>query len=48
MERYSRQVPLIGVDGQRKLATSSALIVGVGGLGSAVALYLTAMGIGKL
>jgi len=48
MERYSRQVPLIGVDGQRKLATSSALIVGIGGLGSAVAFYLTAMGIGKL
>jgi len=48
MERYARQIPVIGVDGQRKLATSSVLIVGVGGLGSAVALYLTAMGVGKL
>ena len=48
LERYDRQIPVIGIDGQRKLAQSSVLIVGVGGLGSPVSLYLAAMGIGKL
>ena len=48
--RYSRQIviPEIGAEGQRKLAESSALIVGAGGLGSAALLYLAAMGLGKL
>ena len=50
MERYSRQtmLPEIGVEGQKKLLNASVLIVGVGGLGSAISLYLTAAGIGRI
>lgn len=48
--RYSRHllIPEIGLDGQRKLKASSALIVGTGGLGSPVALYLAAAGVGRI
>ena len=38
----------IGVIGQKKLLKSSVLIVGAGGLGSPIAIYLTALGIGKI
>ena len=50
IERYSRQIILkkIGVIGQKKLLKSSVLIVGAGGLGSPIAIYLTAIGIGKI
>ena len=50
IERYSRQIILkkIGVIGQKKLLKSSVLIVGAGGLGSPIAIYLTALGIGKI
>ena len=50
IERYSRQIILkkIGVIGQKKLLKSSVLIVGVGGLGSPIAIYLAAMGIGNI
>jgi len=50
IERYSRQLILkkIGVAGQKKLLKSRVLIVGAGGLGSPVAIYLTALGIGKI
>jgi adenylyltransferase/sulfurtransferase len=50
IERYSRQIILkkIGVLGQKKLLHSSVLIVGAGGLGSPIAIYLTALGIGKI
>jgi len=50
IERYSRQIILkkIGVIGQKKLLNSKVLIVGVGGLGSPIAIYLAAMGIGKI
>ncbi len=47
-KRFERQLKLLGIDGQLRLANSSALIAGLGGLGSAASLYLTAAGIGRL
>jgi sulfur-carrier protein adenylyltransferase/sulfurtransferase len=48
--RYSRHllIPEVGLNGQRKLKAASVLIVGSGGLGSPVALYLAAAGIGRI
>jgi len=48
--RYSRHIllPQISYEGQAKLVNSHALIVGAGGLGSPVALYLAAGGVGRL
>jgi len=48
--RYSRHllIPEVGLEGQRKLKGSSALVIGTGGLGSPVALYLAAAGVGRI
>ena len=48
--RYSRHIllPKIGYEGQEKLVNSHVLIIGAGGLGSPVALYLAASGVGHL
>tara|TARA_B100000959_G_scaffold247924_1_gene274501 strand:+ start:145 stop:906 length:762 start_codon:yes stop_codon:yes gene_type:complete len=50
IDRYSRQMILkkIGIIGQKKLLKSRVLIVGAGGLGSPISIYLTALGIGKI
>lgn len=47
-DRYSRhyRLPEVGIEGQRKLLQSRVLLIGAGGLGSPVALYLAAAGIG--
>jgi adenylyltransferase/sulfurtransferase len=48
--RYSRHllIPEVGLEGQRKLKAASILLIGTGGLGSPVALYLAAAGIGRI
>jgi sulfur-carrier protein adenylyltransferase/sulfurtransferase len=48
--RYSRHllIPEVGLEGQRKLKHSSVLVIGTGGLGSPVAMYLAAAGVGRI
>lgn len=49
-ERYSRQILLqnFGEKGQEKIIRSKCLVVGLGGLGSVISLYLTAAGVGTI
>ena len=48
--RYSRHIllPEIGIEGQQRLRASRALLVGAGGLGSPIALYLASAGVGRI
>jgi sulfur-carrier protein adenylyltransferase/sulfurtransferase len=48
--RYSRHLimPEVGVDGQKRLKASAMLLIGAGGLGSPLALYLAAAGVGRI
>ena len=48
--RYSRHllIPEVGLSGQSKLKEGSILVIGTGGLGSPVSLYLAAAGIGRI
>ncbi|MEK6588151.1 MAG: ThiF family adenylyltransferase, partial [Chloroflexota bacterium] len=48
--RYSRHLlmPEVGLEGQMRLKAASVLIIGTGGLGSPVAMYLAAAGVGRL
>ena len=48
--RYSRHLimPEVGLEGQRRLKASSVLLIGTGGLGSPLALYLAAAGVGRI
>jgi sulfur-carrier protein adenylyltransferase/sulfurtransferase len=50
IKRYSRHIimPEMGVDGQKKLKAAKILLVGTGGLGSPLGLYLAAAGVGRL
>ncbi len=47
-ERYLRQLPLVGEEGQKRLLDASVCIVGAGGLGCPVSLYLAAAGTGYI
>src|SRR5437773_10360797 len=50
IRRYSRHLilPEVGMAGQKKICSSSVLCIGAGGLGSPIAMYLAAAGIGKI
>lgn len=50
VQRYSRHLimPEVGMEGQRKLKAASVLLIGAGGLGSPLAMYLAAAGVGRL
>src|ERR1700683_1001804 len=50
IRRYSRHLilPEVGLAGQKKICSTSVVCIGAGGLGSPIAMYLAAAGIGKI
>lgn len=48
MERYLRQLELLGFEGQEKLRKAKVVVAGAGGLGSVVSMYLVAAGVGRV
>src|SRR5690606_10314601 len=50
IRRYSRHLimPEVGMSGQKKLKAASILLIGAGGLGSPLAMYLAAAGVGRI
>jgi molybdopterin/thiamine biosynthesis adenylyltransferase len=48
LDRYDRQIRLLGEDGQDKLKKARVFIAGAGGLGSPISIYLAAAGIGRI
>src|SRR6267143_5591922 len=50
IRRYSRHLilPEVGMAGQKKICSAKVLCIGAGGLGSPIAMYLAAAGVGKL
>ncbi len=48
LERYDRQIRLFGAEGQERLKEARAFIAGAGGLGSPIAFYLAAAGVGEI
>ncbi len=50
LNRYARHIslPQIGIEGQKKISNSSILVIGAGGLGSPVLMYLVAAGVGRI
>src|SRR5947209_7480205 len=49
-QRYSRHLimPEVGIEGQKRLKAASVLLIGAGGLGSPLGLYLAAAGVGRI
>ena len=48
LKRYDRQIRIFGAEGQERLKDARAFIAGAGGLGSPIALYLAAAGVGEI
>lgn len=48
MDRYKRQLAIIGAEGQKLIASATILVVGAGGIGSPILTYLAAAGVGKI